>query len=74
MFITYSKISKLYRYYASFSFFLQSFQQFCYCESLENNYKKKYGEDISKWFVDFTLKESGLANSPTPKKKVRVNI
>jgi len=36
---------------------------------IKNNYKKKYGEDISKWFVDFTLKESGLANSPTPKKK-----
>jgi len=38
---------------------------------IRNNYKKIYGEDISKWFVDFTLKESGLANSSRPKKKGR---
>lgn len=38
---------------------------------VRNNYKKIYGEDISKWFVDFTLKETGLANSPIPKEKGR---
>lgn len=38
---------------------------------VQNNYKKIYGENVSKWFVDFTLKESGLANSPKPKEKGR---
>lgn len=38
---------------------------------VQRNYRNKYEEDISKWFIDTTLRESGLAFSPKPKQKGR---
>lgn len=38
---------------------------------IKRNYEKQYRENISKWFIDETLRNSNLANSPLPKEKGR---